>query len=113
MKDLSITNKWLKIYLENAGYKYRGTTYVEHEGDTFSYIKTLEDVDLFFSWHWEQELKKIYWSGKLVAYYNFEPDNINLHPMGLFEFNFILKENLEDLSYFENKIVEIVKNMRK
>lgn len=113
MKDITTTNKWLKIYLENASYKYRGTTYTKNEGDTFSYIKTVEDIDLYFSWYWEEKSNNYKWIARLTGYYDFEPNNSEIHPMLVMDINFVLKERIEYLNLYEKKMVGALKIFNK
>ncbi len=102
---MKTTDKWLKIYLENAGYKSRGSYNVEHEGETFSYLKTIGDYTIYFNYHWEDEMGHKYYDGRLVIYHSFMPESEFLSPLGLIEIDHITSDFIENLPEYERRLI--------
>lgn len=99
------TNKWLKVFLENYGYKYTETIHIEYDGDTFCFRKRAKGILIHFQYHWEQEFDNIFWTGRLSAHHDFTPEDHFAHPNCMFEINNIRKRNIENLLDFEKKLL--------
>jgi hypothetical protein len=96
------SQKWLKIFLQNAGYIF------SHENNLLDtneevYYKQTNNTKLFFVAFWHKKSIKFNYNARLYSYKSL-PNGL----VGMIEFDFFCKDNIESIKQYEEKIEQLL-----